>query len=319
MKNEIKNAVSQIKPDACMKVRLSEKIACAKPKRNAKRRITAAICCVMCFAVAAGTMAFYPGREKPQSGSDADSSVINGAENSFVLCVSAAESEQIIQIGTSKTALPDYRLSYDKYGDLHIKADNSFDVSGENIKSVKFSCDNGSFDYTDLNLINYLKKSGKYYDIIVPYDGEYQAAGGSRSALLKTMLAHIENGDYDSYFKAADIQKKSAGDYYTAELVYDEEDNPVGVGILAEETYKKCVGFNQKFAEFENINKQNENIIETLVWIPAVSDDAKYENFSDVPGDAVTVTVTFENGGVLQNKYAFAFNDDGALTAEKIN
>ena len=56
MKNEIKNAVSQIKPDACMKVRLSEKIACAKPKRNAKRRITAAICCVMCFAVAAGTM-----------------------------------------------------------------------------------------------------------------------------------------------------------------------------------------------------------------------------------------------------------------------
>ena len=151
MKNEIKNADSQIKTDACMKVRLSEKIACAKPKRNAKRRITAAICCVMCFAVAAGTMAFYPGREKPQSGSDADSSVINGAENSFVLCVSAAESEQIIQIGTSKTALPDYRLSYDKYGDLHIKADNSFDVSGENIKSVKFSCDNGSFDYTDLN------------------------------------------------------------------------------------------------------------------------------------------------------------------------
>ena len=87
---------------------------------------------------------------------------------------------------------------------------------------------------------------------------------------------------------------------------------------MAEETYKKCVGFNQKFAEFENINKQNENIIETLVWIPAVSDDAKYDNFSDVPGDAVTVTVTFENGEVLQNKYAFAFDDYGVLTAEQI-
>ena len=62
----------------------------------------------------------------------------------------------------------------------------------------------------------------------------------------------------------------------------------------------------------------SEMCIRDSVWTPAVSDDAKYENFSDVPGDAVTVTVTFENGEVLQNKYAFAFDDYGVLTAEQI-
>ncbi len=324
--DDLKNSLNSIKPDSYMETRLFAEIKDAeKPKRKNRRIFKAAVCTVLCCTVlAAGVGIGIPKKVISDSNNNIFTSDVDYSGNYFVMSVYAAEKDKktAIPIDDHTVTLPDCKLdrSYDLDGNFTLggsASQSGFGFSGENIKSVKIKCEKGEFHIWDFDLLNYLEDNGMYYDIIIPYSDEYKHK--SREDCLDIMFKHIKNGDYDEYIKGTQI--KSDDEYEGADVVYDKDDNIIGVGLVSKENFLKIhpEEFIQEYI-FENVLNKTEDIGTCFVWFPDTSElfDNPDMSFTELSHDTISIEVTFNDGSVQYASYDFSFNDNGELVIDRI-
>ena len=243
---DLKNSINSIEPNSYMETRLFAEVSSAeKPKKKGKKMFKAAVCTALCCAVlVAGIGIGIPKMTIIDSDENVVSSDVDYSGNYFVMSVYAAEKdkETAIPIDDHTVTFPDYKLnkavlhsdghmSYDESGSLSLL------VKGENINSVRIQCKNGEIFLFDWDMFEYLRSTNQFYDIIVPYTEEY-AEAKTHMDMEEIMYKHIENGDYDEYFK--ENKKKSIDSYHGVDFVYDDsvgiDDNIVGVVLVSRET-----------------------------------------------------------------------------------
>lgn len=246
------------------------------------------------------------------------------SKNVFTITAYAGEGDNRVskELDDDNIVLMDYRFTrkYDKDGaiELHGSGESSFSVTGENIKSVTYSCKNGEIDYMfDYNKIIYLRSIGKYYDVILPYLDEYKHSRDE----WEVFKEHFNNGEYNQYF--TNTEKKSIDEYYQAELVYDDDENIIGVGVITKETWDKVHDFGElKEYTFENYMNVNTEF-HSVYWEPNDDDIDKLVRdmsmgYDEIKHDTFTVTVEFNDGSTQSISYDLGFNKDGNLVIEKL-
>lgn len=339
--DEIKSSIENIKPDVYMEQRLSEKISDFAPQKRSKRKIAvAAISGILSFAVLVTGLGFGSVRWN-SSGTERITDNTLTSSNMFIMSVRAAESEDddYVPIDSDMVVLQDCHIisGYDEDGYPFTKWSSSsdFSVKGENIKSVSYECETGTFYVCDWDLREYLIQNGEFYDAIVPYTDEY--VGKYVNERADIMFNHIKNGDYDEYLTKP--KRKSAEDYAGVDRIYYddvqlgrikigfdidesglEEDSYVALGIVSMETYSKTFpsGVSEediKNYTFQNYLNKKDEIGTGISWNPninALLEDPDMPK-SEIPHDTVTVKVTFNDGTVQVAKYDFSFNDNGEL------
>ena len=335
--DDLKNSINSIEPNSYMEARLFAEVSSAeKPKKKGKKMFKAAVCTALCCAVlVAGIGIGIPKNVVSDNGETVVET--KNSNNYFVMSVYAAEKdkETAIPIDDHTVTFPDYKLnkavlhsdghmSYDESGSLSLL------VKGENINSVRIQCKNGEIFLFDWDMFEYLRSTNQFYDIIVPYTEEY-AEAKTHMDMEEIMYKHIENGDYDAYFK--ENKKKSIDSYKGVDFVYDDsvgiDDNIVGVGLVSRETYSK-------FDPTTSLDPHNRNFVKdhTLYNVldkteytvsPDLSPnwyDVLFENpdiaFDALPHEEVTIAVTFKDGTVQQSKYDFGLNSSGELVIDRI-
>ncbi|MDE5995375.1 MAG: hypothetical protein K2G56_00470 [Eubacterium sp.] len=329
---DLKNSMNSIEPNSYMETRLFAEIKDAeKPKKKSKRLFKAAVCTALCCAVlVAGVGIGIP--KKVISDSDTNVVQTENTNNYFVMSVYAAESDKktATPIDDKAVTLPDFKLKKEFGSDgleLRGSSENSgIRISGENIKAVKFKCQTGPLDVWDLDMSEYLRENGKHYDIIVPCSDEYKFHMPDEK--LDIMFKHIKNGDYDEYIK--DTKIGSRKDYEGVDVVYDEDGNEIGIGLVSKETYYKIFPgsaldewWTLKEYTFQNVLNKTEGIAEG-VSLDVFSYNAQilFDNpdlsFSELPHDTLSIEVIFNDGSVQNASYDFSFNDNGELVVQRI-
>lgn len=347
--DDIKKSLDNIKPDVYMQTRLAEKLSSAKPKKKpAKKKVLTAVSLSLCAVILVTGIGFGIPKNDDLSKSNGGTAEQNYRVNHmFVLNVSAAETENsaCTPIGDDTVVLQDYKLSKE-YGsdglELRGHSESGLEISGENIKSVRYKCETGELSIWDFDMRHYLIQNGAYFDIIVPYTEEY--AHKSVDERLNIMVGHIQSGDYDKYFTGA--EKKSSDSYAGVDRIYYDdleyygitldfdmdtgniaEDSVVALGLVSKEAYAKLSPLSEsgekrsyiKEYTFNNVLNKNSEI-GIASWCPNV--DAVFENpdmpFSAIPHDTLTIEVTYNDGTVQLQQYDFAFNDNGELVIEKL-
>lgn len=324
---DLKNSMHSIEPDSYMETRLFAEVSSAeKPKKKSGRLFKAAVCTALCCAVlVAGVGIGIP--KKVISDSNENVVETENANNYFVMSVYAAEGENKTPtpIDDKAVTFPDYKLEK-RFGsdglELHCSAEyGSIGVSGENIKTVKIKCETGTLEVWNFDLLNYLRDNGKYYDVIVPYSEEYEIGGTNER--LDIFFKHIKNGDYDEYIKGKEI--KSYDDYISADVVYDKDENKIGVGLVSKESYHKIhpssIDGWQNFKEYTFENVLNKKDVDSIFSWDYDSGEI-FENpdmpFSELPHDTLSIEVTFNDGSVQNASYDFSFNDNGELVIDSV-
>ena len=341
---DFKNGIENIKPDPYMETRLAQKVYEAAPKKRSRRKLAiAAVSGFLSLTVLITGLGFV---FSPQDDKDFD--------KMFVMSVRAADSDgsDYVPLDQNKIILPDYRITteYDANGNFQINVDSgtNFLLKGDNIQSVSFNCETGSFYVEDLDLQEYLIRNNEFYEIIVPYTEEYGGSVIDYGKLKGIMLDHIENGDYDDYF--LNSEKKSADEYadviyyihyqdvkeYGIRLGFDidetdlEDTSIVGVGIISNETIYKFLPFLDidnwdsyngiQHYTFQNLFDKTDGIGDAISWSPNINDLSGSNNMplSKIPHDTVTVEVAFNDSTVQKAKYDFSFNDSGELVIKTL-
>lgn len=341
---DFKIGIDHIKPDPYMETRLAQNVLEAAPKRRSKRKLAiAAVSGILSLAVLITGLGFG---FLPRSNNDFD--------KMFVMSVRAADLDDgdYTPLDKDKIVLPDYKITagYEDDGNFHIYGGSStnFLLKGDNIQSVSFNCETGSFYVEDSDLEEYLIRNNEFYEIIVPYTEEYGGDIINYGELKDIMIAHIENGDYDEYF--LNSEKKSADEYadviyyihyqdvkeYGIRLGFDidetnlDDTSIVGVGIISNETNYKFLPFLDidnwdsfngiQHYTFQNLLDKNDGICEAISWSPNTNDLSGNNNMplSKIPHDTITVEVTFKDGSVQTAKYDFSFNDSGELVIKTL-
>ena len=327
---EFKNTIDNIKPDPYMETRLAQNILEAAPKKRSKRKLAiAAVSGFLSLAVLITGLGFGGLWQSPEIISPAPSTNSPASDNTFILSVYASETDEPIytQIDDDMVTLPDYKLndvipdpdSPDSDGVEYITTgDLSFEIKGENIESVRIQSDISEFHIFDFTKLAYLKANDDFYDLVVPYSDEY--AWKSNNERIEIMLKHIENGDYDEYIVGKEI--KSADEYKGVDIVYDENENEIGVGLVSVETYS---GLSFTYAQkepwsndytFINLFKEKEfschATVSPLDWYDILFKD-RNTPYSQLPHDTIKIDVTFNDGTVKYGKYDLSLNDNGEL------
>ncbi|MDE7124494.1 MAG: hypothetical protein K2N83_03280 [Eubacterium sp.] len=329
---DLKNSINSIEPDSCMQTRLFAEISSKeKSKNKSKKGFKVAISAVLCCAILIVGLGFgIPKMAIIDSNNNVVASDVDYAGNYFVMSVYAAENEKetAIPIDDHTVIFPYLKYEIKRYGDgglsmgISGKEDSedsaAFKISGESIKSVKIKCETGTFNIWNFDMLHYLIDNGMYYDIIVPYSDEYEIGGTDKR--LDIMFKHIKNGDYDEYIKDKEI--KSYEEYISADVVYDKDDNVIGVGLVSKENYSKLhtSGRIQEYT-FENVLNKTENIIgdNMFFWEPDFTEFLDNTDMSITElHDRITVEVTFNDNSVQYANYDFSFNDNGELVIDRI-
>jgi hypothetical protein len=320
-KDEFKQSIDDsIKPDYYLKSRLSAKVLYEKPKHKNKKPFIAGLSTALCAVFVVCAIAFGNFANNAVDNSTTNNPVSSNAENFFVLNVSAAEDENL-PINDSAVTLPDYKLQVED-DTLYSSSNTALTVNGSNIKSVKYQCTTGTLDITDVAKAEYLKDNNEFYDIIVPYNDEYDGLNYEQTNEL--FYNHIQNGDYDKYFVG--VKKKDIDDYYKVDRIYDDskgDDYIVSLGLLTSDTWEQCYAYNVKEYTFVNYTNETESI-GNPVWqvdsemMLSEFNSAKDVKFSELPHDTITVTVTFNDDSVQTQSYDYSFNDNGNLVVEKL-
>ena len=332
---DLKNGMDHIKPDPYMETRLAQNVLEAAPKKRSKRKLAvAAVSGILSLAVLITGLGFgglWQGTDiiAPPPGTDSPAS-----DNTFILTVYASETDEPIytQINADMVTLPDYKLndvipdpdSPDSDGVAYIETgDLSFEIKGENIESVRIQSDISEFHILDFTKLEYLKANDEWYDLVVPYSDEY--VGKSHNERVDIMLKHIENGDYDEYIVGKVI--KSADEYAGADIIYDENENEIGVGLVSVETFSEF-WFNYAQKEpwsndytFINLFKEKEFScvaqVSPLDWYEILFEDMNTP-YSQLPHDTIKIDVTFNDGTVKYGKYDLSLNDSGELVIKTL-
>ena len=331
---DLKNSINFVESDDYMQTRLFAEISSKKKSKNkSKKGFKVAISAVLCCAILIVGLGFgipqalIDDTTALQLANDMDT---NG--NIFIMSVRAAESEnaEYVSVTDHTVILSEYKLdkvileddgsmTFDETGDL------SLSIKGKNIESVRMQCEKGEFFKFDTDVFEYLCSTNELYNIIVPYSDEYE--NKSVNERLDVMYKHIENGDYDEYF--TEHSKKTYDEYKGVDIVYDGNENKVGIGLVSVETYAKFHpttsnekgkrNFVRNYTLHNVLNKEEFDACATFQpeWYGILFDQPDTA-FSDLPHEIVTIEVTFKNGSVESNKYDFSLNANGELIIDII-
>lgn len=331
---DLKNSIDNIKPDPYMETRLAQKVYESAPKKRSKRKLAiAAVSGFLSLAVLITGLGFGGLWQSPEIISPAPTTDSPASNNTFILSVYASETDEPIytQIDDDMVTLPDYKLTdINSYSDGSMeyksKGNLSFEIKGENIKSVRIQSDISEFHILDFTKLVYLKANDEFYDLVVPYSDEY--VGKSVNERVDIMLKHIENGDYDEYIVGKEI--KSADEYKGVDIIYDENENEIGVGLVSVETYSKfnptvsTVEGERNFVKdytFLNLFEEKEFICSAMMspldWYEILFEDMNTP-YSQLPHDTVKIDVTFNDGTVKYGKYDVSLNDSGELVIKTL-
>ncbi len=264
-----------------------------------------------------GNTTLAPGSKHAQN-------VTHSVNNFFTLTAYAEKSDETQAITkSSKYTLQDSKIKayYDNdgYYTVHMKGKSGFEVNGENIKTVRYQCKSGNFGHCiDFSKMEYLKRQNKYYDAIIPYSNDLKNLSGS--ALTSEVFKNYENGEYDEYFES----KKPVSEFLKAELVYDENENIIGVGFVSLEIYHSISSKKDTqdftFTNFMNYKKD----FNSIYWEPNTSvlftEDGKSRGvkIEELEHDTLTVTVTYNDGSSECQSYDLGFNANGNLEIQKL-
>lgn len=245
------------------------------------------------------------------------------SNNLFTITAYAKDGERQNITKSSQYIMQDSKIKayYDKdgYYTVETSGESSFEVNGENIKSVRYQCENGDFGRCiDPNKKQYLEKQNKYYDAIIPYSSDLQELSGTQ--LTKIVFENYENGKYDGYFK----NKKPVTDYLKVDKVYDDDEKIIGVGFVTVDTYNSISsGRNCRDFTFTNYMNYTENF-NFVYWHPDTSvlftEDGKSTDmsFDEIEHDTLKITVEFNDGSTQTACYDLGYNADGYMVIQKI-
>lgn len=328
---DLKSSINSVKPDSYMETRILAAVQDAeKPKKKNRNMFKAAVCTALCCAVlVAGIGIGIPKKVISNSNENVISSDADYSGNYFVMSVYAAEKdkETAIPIDDHTVIFPYLKYDIQRYGDgvsigIGGKEDSddgtAFKISGENIKSVKIKCETGEFLVWGFDMLHFLQENETYFDLIVPYSAEYEVGGTDKR--LDIMFSHIKNGDYDEYIKGKKL--RSYDEYISADVVYDNNDNAVAVGLVSKESYAKIHpdGTIKEYT-FENVHSKTEDIIgeDLFLWEPNAFELVDNPDMSITElHDTISVEVTFNDNSVQYASYDFSFNDNGELVIDRI-
>ena len=332
---DLKNGINNIKPDPYMETRLAQNVFEAAPKKRSKRKLAvAAVSGFLSLAVLITGLGFGGLWQSPEIISPAPTTDSSASNNTFILTVYANETDEPIytQVDDDTVILPDFKLngvipdpdSPDLDGVEYLTTgDLSFEIKGENIESVRIQSEKSELIYFDFTKLEWLETNDELYDLVVPYSDEY--AWKSNNERVEIMFQHIENGDYDEYIAGKEL--KSIDEYAGVNIIFDENEKEIGVGLVSKETYSEFT-FTYSRKEpwpndytFINLFKEKEFScfaqVSPLDWYEILFED-RNTPYSQLPHDTIKIDVTFNDGTVKYGKYDLSLNDSGELVIKTL-
>lgn len=221
--------------------------------------------------------------------------------------------------------------SNDGYSVSASSDDNGLTVrSDDDIESVTFESENGTFTYIDSLLKNYLIKQKKFYSAVIPIkEQQYnefskkiaESNGEETSDIKQKLVSEIINGKdctdyiYDDDF---DVSKISTYEYscYLSDMPGEDEnyydyciliiDKEKNQGILQSNRNTVVAKTYQPGDEIGYVNYWPDGAVEYLLNNPNTS-------FSELPTDVITITVKFKTGQTVSKEIVTSFDSDGML------
>lgn len=298
--------------------------------KESKKRIKpvpalAIVACLALFVTGVASANSFAKKESPVT--TPSSNAITQSNNIFTITAYAGEGDEKTPILLDKDniVLQDTKLRRSRDSDnkpqLHQSGESSFSVAGENIKSVTYSCKNGTIGFiVDINKVQYLKSKGEYFDVIIPYLDEYKNANGVSE--WDVFAEHFQKGEYDKYF--TNTEKKSIDDYWQAEYIYTDDDSEItGVGVVSKATWETVFDTGElKEYTFENYFNTNKSFADAFWELDDSELDKLIKNdnmgFDEVQHDTLTISVHFNDGSTQEINYDLGFNKNGNLVITEI-
>jgi len=276
---------------------------------------------------------------------------VDSAPLQFTLVAYAEENGERAPVAVENTALPDGNVRYNYFEISENKKlledffRENLRIEGENIEKVDAECQTGELYYYDYDCEAYLKNRGELYDIIVPYsviqgkdyyideNNNYVADEYSAEQLIQIALDYAKtSGDARCFLR----EPEKETDEYSISGEFEDENGEMMWGVISKETLKKLDQFYTVYdmdsesgerpllQHVTMVNYLDKPSLSLPAWTPAFyrtrseKDPYPSQNFSELEGDTLTVTVTFKDGTVQSADYAFTFDDDGWLNISKI-
>ncbi len=324
---EFKKAFDSVKPDPYMESRVLEKIKTSKKKHFPLKPVLSGVLALAIIAAGAGGIHYKTTyTDRPFS----------------IIVVSASdEITDSAVIGDKEIFLPE--LTVDAYadssGDTGVYTDNNagFAVSGDDIDYVQYKCENGYFFYADeLKMIRDML-NGDYYAAVIPVsDADAQNINGQ----LKSKSAETVFDDYASSHDVSEYFSGISTDLYDYQVEflkcsdvigYDDKDGYAffltdladtseyfsgtgvvanGVDTLTVDRYDISNEVLERHYSADGILMLTNVGYQPQAAVDALLDDPDMDK-STLPGDEITITVTFKDGKKAKKVITVSFDNEG--------
>ena len=231
----------------------------------------------------------------------------------------------------------DDTLEEDSVGLVSSYDDGGFAVTGDDIDSVVYKSENGSFMYFDMLKMEYDIQNQNFYNVIIPVADEdvEQVKGYINDARMNpeetALKKYMENHDVSKFFND-EANIKNYWVYFGKNCDYLSLDNDsqdyaffLYNTISYEEDYFQQTGFDDSSDGITvkmypiSTERMDEDYKESLKgfvsYMPDNASDVLSENpdmnMRDLPEDEITIIVTFKDGKKAKKIVNVSFNDDG--------
>lgn len=321
---DFKKAFDNVAPDMYMETRILANIKDKKSKKHFP--LKAVISGAVALALAAGC---FGGIQYKTAYTDRPFSV---------MVVDASDDEVIAkEICEDAISLPHLQLLYNEE-DSSVSESNdneiSFSVSGDDIDFVQYKSESGYFYYFDEAKMLYDQENRDFYSIVIPVtDEEAEEITG----WINGHNVNVETGALKEYMKTHDLSKYFGNntvnleDYWVyfekcADTIGYENENGYAFFLIEEERgieyYKIDTDSNELMVKNYDISEETRNkyyrdeaVLMSIAYSPQNAVSALLDNpdinKSELPGDKITITVTFKDGKRAKKIITVSFDDEG--------
>ncbi|MDE6471198.1 MAG: hypothetical protein K2L19_09290 [Eubacterium sp.] len=260
-----------------------------------------------------------------------------------IMVVDASQDIPITEeIGTDTLTFPSFFIEVTKeeneegnpIGTVSGYDDGGFAVTGDDIDSVQYKSENGSFVYFDMLKMEYDMQNQNFYQVIIPVANEYvdevnQYINESMMNPETTALKkYIEHHDVAAYFDD-EVNLADYWVYFGKECDYlGPDNNSQNYAFFLYNTDNYSIDYVQNSVDFDS----NEITVKMYpVSTEYMSDDWKdalkgyvtyfpdtmplTENpdmkYSELPEDEITIIATYKDGKKAKKVVSVSFNDEG--------
>ena len=324
---EFKKAFDSVAPDPYMESRVLENIKTSNKKHFPLKSVLSGVLAFAVIAACAGGVHYKTTyTDRPFS----------------VIVVSASdEITNSAVIGDKEISLPELTVEADadSSGDTGVYTNNNagFAVSGDDIDYIQYKSENGYFFYADELKMIRDKLNGDYYAAVIPVS---YADAQNINSLLKSKSVETVFDDYVSSHNVSEYFSGISTDMYnyqveflkcSDEIGYDDEDGYAffltdlsktmdyysGTGIVANGAETLTVDrYDISKEVLEKYYNEDEILMMTNVGyqpqaaVEALLNDPNMDK-STLPGDEITITVTFKDGKKARKVITVSFDSKG--------